>query len=127
MPVTPPDYRLLKTDLAVNPDLSVTVRVQGRAEVTWKGRIHQVFDSEAKEVPPQLTSKFGGPLAVKPSPQQNTYQPQAQQFLVVVYFVKSDDYIEPGTLAQVKIHCRWRSCAWWVWRSISSLFDLGLM
>jgi putative peptide zinc metalloprotease protein len=127
MPVSPTDYRLLKTDLAENPDLSVTVRVQGRAEVTWKGRVHQVFDSEAKEVPPQLTSKFGGPLAVKPSPQQNTYQPQAQQFLVVVYFLKSDDYIEPGTLAQVKIHCRWRSCAWWVWRSISSLFDLGLM
>jgi hypothetical protein len=127
MPVSPTDYRLLKTDLAENPDLSVTVRVQGRAEVTWKGRVHQVFDSEAKEVPPQLTSKFGGPLAVKPSQQQNTYQPQAQQFLVVVYFLKSDDYIEPGTLAQVKIHCRWRSCAWWVWRSISSLFDLGLM
>jgi hypothetical protein len=30
-------------------------------------------------------------------------------------------------MAQVKIHCRWRSGAWWAWRTISSTFDLGLM
>jgi putative peptide zinc metalloprotease protein len=127
MPVSPMDYRLLKTDRETNPDLPVTIRVQGRAETTWPGHIQRLYDADAKEVPPQLTSKHGGPLAVKPSSQQNTFQPQAQQFLVVIDFPAPGAAVEPGTLAQVKIHCRWRPCAWWVWRSISSLFDLGLM
>jgi putative peptide zinc metalloprotease protein len=127
MPVGPPDYRLLKTDLAQNPNLPVTIRVQGRAEHVWKGKVAQLQESEAKDVPPQLTSKFGGPLAAKPSTQPGVYQPQAQQYLVSIDFLAPDNCIEPGTLAQVKIHCRYQTAAWWVWRKISSAFDLGLM
>ena len=40
---------------------------------------------------------------------------------------EADRAVCPGTLAQVKIHCKWRSCAWWVWHKISSAFDLGLI
>jgi hypothetical protein len=128
MPVPPADYRLLKEDLAQNPGLPVTIRVQGRAELTWKGRVLQLQESEAKEVPPQLTTKFGGPLAVRPTGgQQNQYVPQAQHYLVAIEFLQRDDYIQPGTLAKVKVHCQWRSCAWWVWRTVSSTFDLGLL
>ena len=35
------------------------------------------------------------------------------------------DGVWPGTLGQVKIHCRWRTAAWWLWRTISSALDLG--
>jgi len=28
-------------------------------------------------------------------------------------------------VAQVKVHCRWRSCAWFCWRKLNSAFDLG--
>ena len=38
-----------------------------------------------------------------------------------------DHPIRPGTMAQVKIHCRWRTCAWWLWWTINSTFDLGLI
>jgi putative peptide zinc metalloprotease protein len=127
MPVPPADYRLLKQDLAHDPNLAVTIRVQGRASATWKGHIAQMPEAEAKEVPVQLTSKGGGPLAVKPNTNPHVHVPQNQQYLVTVYFDAPDGAICPGTLAQVKVHCRWRSCAWWLWRTISSTFDLGLI
>src|SRR5207247_824611 len=115
MPVPPDNFRLLREDLddarAKGGDLAVTLRVQGRAESTWNGRISFMPESEAREVPVQLTNKGGGPLAVKPvagkQGQEQTI-PQSQQFLVVVDFQEPDDAICPGTLAQVKVHCKWR-------------------
>jgi putative peptide zinc metalloprotease protein len=126
MPVGPADYRLLKEDEAV---IDVVMRVQGRDHRTWKGRIdpNQLPQQEAKEVPLALTNKGGGPLAVKPSSRPNVYVPQDQQYLVSIDFVNPDYAIRPGNMAQVKIHCRWRSAAWWAWRKISSTFDIGLL
>jgi putative peptide zinc metalloprotease protein len=134
MPVSPADYRLLQEDKIQN--LQVTMRVQGRAETTWKGKVTLLYESNANEVPAQLTSKLGGPVPTRPPTQSasqgqqgqsNSFQPQAQQYLVDIAFLNPDNCIEPGTLAQVKIHCRWRSCAWWIWRTASSTFDLGLI
>ncbi len=127
VPISPAEYRLLKDDLERAGELPVDIRVQGRAEVRWKGKVLQLPESEAKEVPPQLTSKFGGPLAVKPTTQPNSYQPQAQQYLVSVEFLHPEPWIYPGTLAQVKIHCRWHPVAWWIWRWVHSTFDIGLL
>jgi putative peptide zinc metalloprotease protein len=130
-PVSTSDYRLLKDDREEEQrrgkDLSVDLRVQGLGGKTWKGKIAQLPESEAKEVPLALTIKAGGPVAVKPSTQPNVYVPQNQQYLLGIDIVDADDAIRPGTLAQVKVHCRWRTCAWWVWRTVSSTFDLGLL
>jgi hypothetical protein len=133
MPVPPEQHRLLQEELDRDPDLDVTIRVQGQAERTWKGRIAHLAASEAKEVPPQLSTKFGGPLAVRPTSQPNSYVPQSQHYMVNVDFIEDDEFkdsrdsIHSGTLAKVKVHCRWRSMAWWAWRKISSTFDLGLL
>jgi putative peptide zinc metalloprotease protein len=128
MPVSPADYRLLKEDLAENPDLKVTIRVMGRAEQTWQGKVGPLPEQEAKEIPAALSSKLGGPLAVKTTTQPDGAPiPQSQQYLIPVDFLDPDNRICPGTLAQVKVHCRWRSCAWWAWRTVSSVFDLGLL
>ena len=77
-------------------------------------------------MPLALTIKAGGPVAVKPSTQPNVYVPQNQQYLVGIDILNADDAIRPG-VAQVKVHCRWHTFAWWVWRTISSTFDLGLL
>jgi hypothetical protein len=47
--------------------------------------------------------------------------------MVEIALSDPDRCIEPGTLAQVKINCEWRSCAWWVWRTVSSTVDVRLM
>jgi putative peptide zinc metalloprotease protein len=136
LPLSPADYRLLKRDYEETRkqggELSVTIRVQGRADLTWHGRISEngMPESEAKDVPIQLTNSAGnvGPVAVKPpNPQQpNVHVPQAQQYLVSVDILDPDAAISPGTMAYVKINCRWRSTAWWAWRWFSSAFDLGM-
>jgi putative peptide zinc metalloprotease protein len=131
VPVSPDDFRLLKDDVLHaymhNREVPVTVRVQGRGPRTRRGPVAPQPEAEAKEVPLQLTTRGGGPLAVKPGGDPNVLVPQAQQYLVAVNILDPDDAICPGTQAQVKIHCRWRTCAWWVWRAISSTFDIGLL
>jgi putative peptide zinc metalloprotease protein len=126
MPVTPADYRLLKKDFDELGGLSVTIRVQGRGDLTWQGKIMQMPESEAKEIPVQLTNKAGGNIAVKPSSKPGSYVPQNQQYLVGIEIVNPDNAICPGTLARVKVHCRWHTTAWWIWRAFSSAFDLGM-
>jgi len=116
-----------------NPEneLPVTIRVHGRDSHTWHGRLEELPESEAREVPAGLTHKGGGSLAVKPGTRPGVYVPQAQVYLVNADFIDTPDApldgaIHPGTLAQVKIDCKWRSCAWWAYRTVSSLFDLKL-
>jgi len=37
-----------------------------------------------------------------------------------------DDTVAPGTMAQCKVHLRWRSLGWYTWRSVASALDIGL-
>jgi putative peptide zinc metalloprotease protein len=131
--VTPSDYDLVRDNLIKarkrKEQLPVVIRVQGRDSTTWPGRIRteSLPSSEAREIPPALSNKFGGPLAIKPSSDPNKMVPQNQVYLLDIEFAESDDAICPGTLAQVKIHCEYRSMAWWTWRSLSATFDIGLL
>jgi putative peptide zinc metalloprotease protein len=130
VPVSPIDYNLLKEDLEQRrreaSDLAVTIRVPGRGARTWAGKVTHLPESEARDVPPALTTKYGGPLAFRPDSSPNSYVPVSQQYLVGIDVLAPDAALCPGTLAQVKIHCNWRPAAWWVVRTISSTFELGL-
>jgi hypothetical protein len=133
VPVSPADYRLLDDDAKTlqargygdNP-LDVTIRVQGRDSQTWRGELMPLPQSEAKEVPLHLSNKAGGPVAVRPGGDPNHLIPQSQQYLVSISIMDSDRAIQPGTMAQAKVHCCWRTCAWWTWQWMASTFDLGL-
>jgi len=131
VPLSPDDYALVRDDLAkrraMHEPVPVTVRVQGRAARTWTGKVSYLPESEAKEIPVPLSNKVGGPLAIKPNSQPNHPEPQAQWYLVGINIDEADGAVIPGVMAQVKIHCEYRSCAWWTWRAISSTFDLGLL
>ena len=72
----------------------------------------------AATVPVGLTQRGGGPLAVKPSEDPNVLVPLAQTYLVEVELTDPDAAIDPGQLAMVKIHAKWRSGAWWVGRAL---------
>jgi putative peptide zinc metalloprotease protein len=126
VPVSPAEYRLLKSDLDLlqkkNQDLDVTIRVQGRGSHTWHGRLSLLPEDDAKEVPIALTDRAGGPIAVQPG----TAKPLTQQYLLAVDILDPDEAIIPGSLGQVKVHCRWRTTAWFLYRTISNKFDLGL-
>ena len=128
VPVSPTDYDLVRDDLKYNKELPVTIRVHGLGSRNWHGRIGHMPGSEAKTIPLALSSKGGGPLAVKPGNNDSKeLMPQSQVYLIGVDILDSDDTICPGVMAQVKIHCRYRSAAWWVWRTLSATFDLVLL
>jgi putative peptide zinc metalloprotease protein len=131
LPVSPADYRLLEDDTREFQEneghLDVTIRVQGRDANTWAGELKPLPQSEAKEIPLPLSNKAGGPVAVRPGGSPEHLIPQSQQYLASIDFVTPDRAIQPGNMAQVKVHCKWRTTAWWVWRTISNTFDLGLL
>ncbi len=130
VPVVPSDYDLIKDDMdrygSTRP-VPATVRIQGRGCKTWHGHVSPLPKSKADQIPLPLANKGGGPLAVKPSNNPNELVPQAQVFLVGVDIDQPDSAIAVGSMAQVKVHLEYRSCAWWVWRTINSTFDLGLL
>jgi putative peptide zinc metalloprotease protein len=127
VPVSPHDYQLLRDDLTTLKALEVDVRIPGRKSETVRGRVLRLPEADAKTVPPSLSNKYGGPLAIKPSNNPNEIAPQSQQYLVTVELPLPDEAIVPGTLVRVKIHCQWKTGAWWVWHAISSAFDLQLI
>jgi putative peptide zinc metalloprotease protein len=122
MPVGPADYRLLQEDMNEAGQLDVVIRVQGRDSHTWKGVIAHMPESEAKQIPVQLTNKAGGDIAVKPGTQPGVYIPQSQEYLVSINILDPDNAIWPGSMAQVKVQCQWRTAAWAVWRWFNKNF-----
>jgi putative peptide zinc metalloprotease protein len=108
-------------------NLPVTIRVQGHDSQTWKGRLLRLPESEAKEIPLALSNRANGPVAVKGGQKTQTLVPQTQHYLVYVDVENPDLAISPGSMAQVKVHCKPETVARWVWRKINALFDLGLM
>lgn len=134
VPIGPADYELIRTDLEKRRKegrtLDVTIRVQGMEGRTWTGRVTHLPQSADKTIPLALSTKGGGPLAVKPTSQPGQLEPQSQVYLVGIDFEQPDrDFaaIVPGSMAQVKVHCEYRSCAWWTWRTLSATFDIGLL
>ncbi len=127
VPVGPMDYRLLREELPPGGELTATVYVTGRTDHEFVGKVRRLPESDAKQVPPPLTQRGGGPLAVKQSGEKGEeVSPVAQVYLVEVELDDPDATVRPGALVHVKIHCKWRSGAWWVKRKLSEALDIGL-
>jgi putative peptide zinc metalloprotease protein len=131
LPISPDDHDLLRDNLAKSKangwKLPVIIRIQGRDAETWEGELTELPQAVAKEIPPELSSKGGGPLAVKPTSDPEHLEPQTQVYLVQIAILNPDPAIVPGARAQVKIYNEYRSAAWWTWRAIAKTFDIGLM
>jgi len=126
VPVTPPHFRVLRDDLAARGELDVSIYAKGRSDHIFQGKLRRLPAQNAETVPLALTQRGGGSLAVKPNEDPNVLIPLAQVYLVEVEITDADLAIDPGQLAVVNIHAKWRSGAWWVARSLANAMDLGL-
>jgi putative peptide zinc metalloprotease protein len=127
VPVSAVDYKLLREDLSPGEGLPASVYVRGRTDHLFTGRVRRLPESDARHLPHQLTQRGGGPVAVKQSGEGGQeVTPVAQVYLVEVELEDPDATVRPGALVDVKIHCRWRSAAWWVKRKLSEALDIGL-
>ena len=96
-------------------------------QYTWKGQLSQLPESDAKEILMLLSNRGGGSVAVKAGGAGGKLIPQTQHYLVYIDLIAPDGAITPGSMAQVKIHCRSETCLHWLWRTINTTFDLGLI
>ncbi len=110
-------------------DLGATICVEGRVFRDFKGKVEPLPESEAHVIPFPLTSKAGGPVAVKAAanPKTGALEAQTQQYLVYITIVNPDDAVRPGNLAEVKVNCRPETCLQWTWRWVNTTFDLRLL
>lgn len=125
IPVAPYDYELLKQDMRGNSELDVSIRTPGSGTRIYRAKLRRLPTADAKTVPPQLTFQGGGTLSTKPGGDPNAPEPQSQVYLVEFDIDDADGLMQPGMLPDAKVHCRWRSMAWWVWRKIHISFDLS--
>jgi putative peptide zinc metalloprotease protein len=116
----------VKKDTPESPFLEVTILAKNRSDRLFHGRIVRLPDTDEKNIPLQLTHKAGGTLATKPGGDPNVNMPLVQTYLIPVEVDDPDSTLVPGTLATAKVHLRWRSAAWWAWRSVASSLDIGL-
>ena len=127
VPVSPMDHKLLAEDLPRGGELMASVYVNGRTDRIFIGRVRELPKSSAKQVPYSLTNRSGGPLAVQQSGENNQeLSPIAQVYLVEIEVNDPDASIKPGALVNTKIHCEWRTAAWWLKRKVTEALDFGL-
>jgi putative peptide zinc metalloprotease protein len=127
LPVSSLNYRLLQEDLPANGELEASVYITGRTDHPYRGRVRLLPQADSKQLPPQLTQRGGGPIAVKQSGDDGKETtPVAQVYLVDVELIDPDSSVRPGTLVHVKVYCKWRSGGWWVKRKLAEALDIGL-
>jgi putative peptide zinc metalloprotease protein len=127
VPVSALDFKLLQEELARHGSRDATVYVSGRTDRLFHGVLTRLPESDAKNVPYALTQRGGGPLAVRQAGNKpDEVVPVAQTYIVEVELTDPDATVRPGALVQAKIHCDWRSAAWWLARKLSQAFDIGL-
>lgn len=126
VPVSPPDFKLLRSDMADRGKLEVSILVKGRSDCEFTGWVRYLPAQNSETVPVQLTQRGGGPLAIKPGGDPNVFVPLAQVYLVDVEVADPDGSVLLGQLSVVKIHTKWRSGAWWVGRALANALDIGL-
>jgi len=127
VPVSSIEYKLLAEDLPANGSLDVSVYVHGRTDRLFKGKVVRLPRSSAKQVPYGLTSRSTGPVAVQQGGENGQELiPVAQVYLVEVELTDPDASIKAGALVNAKIHCQWRTLAWWLKRAASEALDFGL-
>src|SRR5262249_60591564 len=97
-------------------DLSATIRVHGRGGQTWQGHVERLEESEVRSVPPALSSKMGGPIAVKQQPgPHGQLIPPTQDYYVWSDIHGPDGAKEPGGGGQGKVPLRPRTGLHWRW------------
>jgi putative peptide zinc metalloprotease protein len=134
LPVSPTEYRELRENLdrvrherpAEQAFLEASILLADRSDRLFQGRVTTLPDRHEDNIPIGLTSRGGGPVAVKPSDNPGVNEPVAQTYVVSVEIIDPDRTIIPGTQAKVKVYLRWRSAAWWVGQKVASALEWGL-
>ncbi|HMP02113.1 MAG TPA: HlyD family efflux transporter periplasmic adaptor subunit [Gemmatales bacterium] len=103
------------------------VRVHGLAYNWWPGRVMTISETEAKEVPTQLSFKAGGDVATQHDEQTKMERPQSQHYIIAIK-LKPPIYegIHTGAMGKARIVAPPRTVWWRINRYLATTFNWGL-
>jgi putative peptide zinc metalloprotease protein len=128
------DSRALRAVLLVDPadrELVVAgspawVRIHGGGLRRVPGVVTEIAQVEAKQIPPQLSSRVGGEVPTRLDPSARAERPFAQHYLSSVRLQGTDIALHPGTTGRVKIETAAQTLWWRCRRFLAANFNWGL-
>jgi putative peptide zinc metalloprotease protein len=118
--IDPADHRL------VGPGSRAWVLVHGTGWDYRPAVVTGVAQVEAKEIPPQLSSRAGGEVLTEEDPVSRAEKPRNQSYLVAVRVPGPDPLVHPGVLGRAKIEVESQTVWWRCHRYLARTFGWGL-
>ena len=129
VPVPAVDYDILRQDIRnLGGDaarMPVTIRIQGRGDHLWKGRITLLPQSNATTIPPALSSREAAPWPSNRARRSWSRSPRSTSSASISK-TPTGRYVR-APWPRSRFTALTARARWWLWRTISSTFDLGLM
>jgi putative peptide zinc metalloprotease protein len=114
------DIHLIHTD-----DLA-WIKIYGKAEATFKGRVSEIAKRTREEVPTELSNLAGGEIASKADPKTGAAKPLIAVYEVIIPVENPDLMLAPGLRGAAKINGGTYTLAWWLLRWWYKMFNFQL-
>jgi putative peptide zinc metalloprotease protein len=110
----------------IAPRRRAWIKIDGKAEKTYRSRVSQISPRSREEVPTELSNMAGGDVASKPDPKTGTAKPLTAVYEVIIPLENADLSLEPGLRGFAKIDGGTYTLAWWLLRWWNKLFNFQL-
>jgi putative peptide zinc metalloprotease protein len=110
----------------INRDRQAWIKIYGKAETTYTGRISEISRWTRQEIPPELTKIANGEVASRPDPRTGAAKPITAIYEVIVPIENPQLKLEPGLRGFAKIDGGKKPLWWWLRRWWTKLFNFQL-
>jgi len=110
----------------IRPGRRAWIKIYGKAETTYKGRVSQISPHKRAEVSKELSNQAGGEVASKPDPKTGAAKPITAVYEVIIPLENPNLTLEPGLRGYVKVDGTSHHLAWWLVRWWKKLFNFQL-
>ena len=121
-----PDRRPVGHSLDQAGKSTAWVKINGRAETTFKSQVSEIAKRSSEEVPTELSNLANGEVASKPDPKTGTAKPLTAVYEVIIPIDNADLKMEPGLRGAAKIDGGRYTVAWWLVRWWNKIFNFQL-
>jgi putative peptide zinc metalloprotease protein len=102
------------------------LKIDGKAEVTFKGTVGMIAPRASDQVPTELTNLAEGEVAAKQDPKTGAIKPMNAVYEIIIPFDNEHLELEPGLRGYAKIDGGTYTLAWWLVRWWNKVFNFQL-
>ena len=114
------DINLLK------PGNRAWLKIDGKAEVTFKSAVGMIAPRASDEIPPELSNLAEGEIASKPDPKTGAAKPMTAVYEIIIPLDNDNLELQPGLRGFAKIDGGTYTLAWWLVRWWNKVFNFQL-